>query len=102
MIQTRGTLDRELQQIHDNVLLMGARLERAIHNSIEALGNRDIELAQAIIARVEAFYLELDRCILETVGDLTDIYFIADDVGVQHGLMISPKMFRKFIKPSLT
>jgi uroporphyrinogen decarboxylase len=61
----------------------------------------DLSLAQAIIDRVEAFYLELDRRIFETVGDLTDIYFIADDVGVQDGLMISPKMFRKFIKPSL-
>ncbi len=60
------------------------------------------ELAQAIIARIEAFYLELNRRILESVGDLTDIYFIADDVGVQDGLMISPRMFRKFIKPSLT
>jgi len=60
------------------------------------------ELAQAIIARIEGFYLELDRRILETVGDLTHIYFIADDVGVQEGLMISPKMFRTFVKPSLT
>ncbi len=59
-------------------------------------------LAQAIIAHVEAFYLELDRRILESVGDLTDIYFIADDVGVQNGLMISPRMFRRFVKPSLT
>jgi uroporphyrinogen decarboxylase len=35
------------------------------------------------------------------VGDLTDIYFIADDVGVQDKLMISPRMFHKFVKPSL-
>jgi uroporphyrinogen decarboxylase len=55
------------------------------------------DLAQAIIARVERFYLEFDRRIFEAVGDLTDIYFIADDVGVQDGLMISPRMFRKFI-----
>lgn len=58
-------------------------------------------LAQAIIEQVEAFYLELNRRILEAVGDLTDVYFIADDVGVQDGLMISPRMFRKFIRPSL-
>jgi uroporphyrinogen decarboxylase len=50
---------------------------------------------------VEAFYLEFDRRIFEAVGDLTDIYFIADDVGVQDGLMISPRMFRKFVRPSL-
>ena len=59
------------------------------------------ELAQAIIERVERFYLEFDRRIFEAVGDLTDIYFIADDVGVQDGLMISPRMFREFIAPSL-
>jgi uroporphyrinogen decarboxylase len=59
------------------------------------------ELARAIIARVETFYLELNRRILEAVGDLTDIYFIADDVGMQTGLMISPTMFREFIAPSL-
>jgi uroporphyrinogen decarboxylase len=58
-------------------------------------------LAQAIIQHVEAFYLEMDRRIFETVGDLTDVYFIADDVGMQDGLMISPKMFRKFVRPSL-
>ena len=59
------------------------------------------DLAQAIIDRVEAFYLEFDRRIFEAAGDLTDIYFIADDVGVQNGLMISPRMFRKFVRPSL-
>ncbi len=59
-------------------------------------------LAEAIIAQVEGFYLEFDRRIFETVGDLTDIYFIADDVGVQTGLMISPRMFRDFVKPSLS
>ena len=59
------------------------------------------DLAQAIIERVERFYLEFDRRIFEAAGDLTDIYFIADDVGVQDGLMISPRMFRKFIRPSL-
>lgn len=59
------------------------------------------DLARAIIERVERFYLEFDRRIFEAVGHLTDIYFIADDVGVQDGLMISPRMFRKFIRPSL-
>ena len=59
------------------------------------------EIARAIIAAVEKFYLELNRRILETVGDLTSIYFIADDVGTQDGLLLSPKMFRAFVAPSL-
>jgi phosphate transport system protein len=50
MIQTRGTLDRELRQIQDNILLMGSMLETAIQRSIEALRERDIEIAQQVIA----------------------------------------------------
>ncbi|HIQ05415.1 MAG TPA: hypothetical protein EYH31_06920 [Anaerolineae bacterium] len=60
------------------------------------------DLARVIIERVERFYLELNYRILEAVGDLTDIYFLADDVGVQDSLMISPQLFRDFVKPSLT
>ncbi len=59
------------------------------------------DLARAIVTRVETFYLEFNRRILETVGDLTDIYFIADDVGTQTNLLVSPKMFHRFIAPSL-
>lgn len=59
------------------------------------------DLARAIIAHVERFYLELNHRILDSVGDLTDVYMIADDVGVQDGLLISPSMFREFIAPSL-
>ncbi len=50
MIQTRGTLDRELQRIYDNIVLMGAMLEKAIRRSIQALQDRDVELARQIIA----------------------------------------------------
>jgi len=50
MIQTRGTLDREIQQIQDNILKIGSMVEYAIRQSIEALKNRDIDLAQQIIA----------------------------------------------------
>jgi len=55
------------------------------------------ELAQRIIAKVEAFYLEFDRRIFEAAGDLIDIYMIADDFGTQSGLLISPRMLRAFI-----
>jgi uroporphyrinogen decarboxylase len=60
------------------------------------------DFATALVDRIAAVYLSLNRRILESVGDLTNIYFIADDVGVQDKLMISPQMFRRFIKPSLT
>ena len=59
------------------------------------------EIAQAILKRIAQFYLELSRRILESVGDRTDIFCIADDMGTQDGLLISPDMFEEFIEPHL-
>ena len=59
------------------------------------------DIAQAILNRIAQFYLELSRRTLESVGDRTDIYCIADDMGTQDGLLISPDMFDRFIQPSL-
>jgi len=50
MIQTRGMLDKELAQIQDNILQLGSMLEHAIRRSVEALKNRDVDLAQQVIA----------------------------------------------------
>jgi phosphate transport system protein len=49
MMQTRATLDRELTEIRDSVLQLGNMLEEAIQRSVEALKNRDLELAQQVI-----------------------------------------------------
>ncbi|MBN1317748.1 MAG: phosphate signaling complex protein PhoU [Anaerolineales bacterium] len=49
-MQTRGMLDKELAQIQDNILQLGSMLEHAIRRSVEALKNRDVDLAQRVIA----------------------------------------------------
>ena len=50
MTQTRGTLDRDLAQIQDDILRLGSMTEDAIQRSIKALKQRDVDLAQQIIA----------------------------------------------------
>jgi phosphate transport system protein len=50
MVQPRGMLDKELTQIQDDVLRLGRLVEEAIQSAIKALKERDIELAQRIIA----------------------------------------------------
>ena len=50
MAQTRGMLDVELRHIQDDVLRMGSMVEEAVHRSIQALKNRDVDLAHQIIA----------------------------------------------------
>ncbi len=49
MIQTRGTLDKEIEEIKKKVLQLGSMLETAIRLSIRALADRDVDLAQQII-----------------------------------------------------
>lgn len=36
---------------------------------------------------------------LDQMGEYVDIVMVSDDVGIQNGLMISPRMYRKMIKP---
>ncbi len=46
----RATFDQELQDVRDNVLRLGSMVDTAISQSIQALKERDRELAQQIIA----------------------------------------------------
>lgn len=59
------------------------------------------EIARVLLDRISRFYLDMSRRILDSVADQTDIYLIADDIGMQDGLMISPDIFTEFIEPHL-
>ena len=45
----RSTLEAHLSEIEEDVLVLGGMVERAILRSIDALRNRDIELARVVI-----------------------------------------------------
>jgi phosphate transport system protein len=48
-MEIRTGFHKKLREIQDNILAMGSMVEKAITNSVEALKNRDLELAQQII-----------------------------------------------------
>jgi uroporphyrinogen decarboxylase len=57
------------------------------------------ELAEGIMDRVLAFYLEyFDRILTAGRGEI-DLVFTADDLGGQQGLLMSREMWEHFIKP---
>jgi uroporphyrinogen decarboxylase len=57
------------------------------------------ELAHWLMDKFTDFYLAFfDRMLTAAKGRI-DILRTADDLGMQHGLFISPEMFRAFIKP---
>jgi len=47
-IHPRETLDRQINQLYDEVLVMGSMVEEAVIDSVEALQKRDIEAARRI------------------------------------------------------
>ena len=51
---SRKAFDNEMQNVRDEVLLLGSMVEHAIIGSVEALKKRDIKAAQAIIVEDKA------------------------------------------------
>jgi phosphate transport system protein len=46
----RTSFERHLHELQDNVLVLGSMVEKAIYRSMEALKNRDLELAKKVVA----------------------------------------------------
>ena len=49
----RPTLDQELTTLQDDLLRMGSRLDAALERALQALVNRDLDLARQVIAEDE-------------------------------------------------
>ena len=57
------------------------------------------KFAHALLDKLLEVYLGLYEHYIEAVGDYVTIFALADDLGTQQNLMISPAMYREFIKP---
>ena len=66
-MEIRTTYHRKMREIQNDLLLMGSMVEKAIHLSVNALKERDIDLANRIIAddkKVDTKRFEIeDKCI---------------------------------------
>jgi uroporphyrinogen decarboxylase len=59
------------------------------------------DLAHALLGRISAVINEMYRRYMAAVGRHVQVVVITDDQGTQKSLMVSPRMFRAFIKPYL-
>ncbi|MDH3612172.1 MAG: hypothetical protein OEU90_07090 [Gammaproteobacteria bacterium] len=57
------------------------------------------DFARAMLERIADYCKQLMGCFLQELGDNVDIIKIGDDLGTQQSLLISPKMYREFLKP---
>jgi len=69
---------------HDNFFMLLASEPREAHEFLDRL--------------VEMYLPQLET-LLGAVGDFIDIIVFGDDLGIQTGPMISPRMYREFFKP---
>jgi uroporphyrinogen decarboxylase len=56
----------------------------------------DPDLTDYVLDKMTGFYFEYSRRILEEAGDLIDIFRLADDIGAQNNLFISPRMLKRY------
>ncbi|MGQ9667590.1 MAG: uroporphyrinogen decarboxylase family protein [Anaerolineae bacterium] len=59
------------------------------------------DLAHALLDKITAIIQEMYRKYMRAVGKYVQVVVITDDMGTQESLLISPQMFRVFIKPRL-
>jgi len=64
-----------------------------------AAGGESSEIACAIMDRYTDIYIENTRRVIDAAGGLLDMVYTYDDVGIQNGLLLSPRMWRKYILP---
>lgn len=59
-------------------------------------------IADAILERIGRFDYGIIRRILEECRGLVDLVYVAEDLGTQNSLLMSPRTFRRFLKPRMT
>jgi uroporphyrinogen decarboxylase len=59
------------------------------------------QIAEAILECIHEIHEPLIRRMLERVGDRVDLTYVAEDLGTQDSLLMSPAVFRRFLKPRL-
>lgn len=57
------------------------------------------DFARVLLQRIGDYCKQLMGYFLQELGDNVDIIKIGDDLGTQKSLMISPRMYRNFLKP---
>lgn len=59
----------------------------------------DPDLCDALLGKLLNYYKKLIKYIMEPLGDRIDIVKVADDLGAQNSLLLSPETYRERIKP---
>jgi len=79
---------------HDVIDLMGL-------DNLEIKMYDEPQVVDAVFQYVVDFQIAVNRCLFQNARHLIDIFWVPSDFGAQHGPMISPAMFQRFVAPHL-
>jgi uroporphyrinogen decarboxylase len=71
-------------------------MERALEDLVS-----EPAIADCILEHIGAFDLALTSRILDEVGDVVLLSYVAEDLGTQNSLLMSPRLFRRFLRPHM-
>ncbi|HVN78252.1 MAG TPA: uroporphyrinogen decarboxylase family protein [Terriglobia bacterium] len=74
---------------------------RGMEQAFEDLVQNPV-LVDATMERIFEIHAGIVRRALEAAGELIDFVYVAEDLGTQESLLMSPSTFRRFLKPWLT
>lgn len=73
---------------------------RGMDRALEDLAENP-EIVDAAMERIHLIHEDIIRRALDEASGLIDFVYVAEDLGTQQSLLMSPKTFRRFIKPRL-
>ncbi len=71
-------------------------MERALEDLIS-----EPAIADCVLEHIGAFDLALTKRILDEVGGDVLLSYVAEDLGTQDSLLMSPRLFRRFLRPHM-
>jgi uroporphyrinogen decarboxylase len=79
------------------------------HDAIDLLGMEGLmlkmtdapEIVDAVLGHVVDYYCEVSRRSFDAAADAMDVFFVGNDFGSQHGPLLSPRQFERFLLPHL-
>jgi uroporphyrinogen decarboxylase len=94
----RATTDKAIMGLTGLRIYEGAQSVRGWRRFMEDLAGQPA-LAEALLQRIaDSACADLERY-LDAVGEYIDIVQVGDDLGMQNGPQLSPRMYRRLVKP---
>jgi len=102
-----GQIRGEAESYGGRYAVLGGDWSPFWHDLIDLLGMETMylkmydqpELIDAVLRRLVDYYAAVSRRIFDAAGEAIDVFFIGNDLGSQHGPLLSEAMFRRFLAP---